>query len=481
MNQPIVITADRLFDGHEVKENVTVVAGNDRIQHIEPSATSRASERYPAAETLHAPFLMPGLIDSHVHLQGFPSGLQGPPAQPPFALAENFLRLLISNGVTAVRDTGNYVETTRYCKRWSQSHDGPRVFPTSPLLDRPPLLWGFSRIIDGTEQARQAVDELHDAGARWISLFHNLPHPYVVAAAARARDLGLNVTADVRSTAPQDVIAANVTSIEHAENLLRRTGTTSDVASNGHSRNASTTNGHADSNTTENTSTVGQMQYLSNMDLDGGEIRRLTDALLEHDTAVCPTLLYSHRWCSVDDMIHEPNLEYMVAVMPAVEQMLGMRSTMGQMFGKSRFRRRLGLSKRSAAEQAEVDLGLHKLGELVTRMHEAGVRIITGTDTPSPSLVPGFSLHQEMELMVRGGMAPADVLASTTAEPARLLERDDLGVIREGATADLLVIDGNPLAQIGDTRRVKAVFKSGARVDRTAMFAPIQSLADQVT
>jgi hypothetical protein len=463
-----------------------VVVENGQIQSVEPAAKAPGAARDATAERLHAPFLMPGLIDSHVHLHGFPSGFHGPPAQPPYALTENFLRLLVCNGITSARDTGNYIETVRYCQRWAREHDGPRVFGTSPVLDRPPLLWGFSRWVDDAAAARRAVDELRDAGTGWVSLFHNLSQAQVEAAAGRAQKYGLKIAADVRAAAPIDVVRSGVSSIEHAENLIPRQfsppGASSgvrpgDASGDGAPAGSTDPNGSINSST----STVEQMNRLRTADLDGDAFRRLADAMVEHDTALCPTLLYSHRWCSVDDMIHEPNLEYMVAVMPAAEQMLGMRSTMGQMFGKGRFRRQLGISKRSGAEQQNVEDGLEKLGALVATMHDAGVRIVAGTDTPSPSLVPGFSLHREMELMVRGGMAPVDVLASATSAPAALLGRDDLGVIRKGATADLLVLDGNPLTQIGDTRRVRTVLKDGIPIDRSALFEPIRTLADEVS
>jgi imidazolonepropionase-like amidohydrolase len=68
-----------------------------------------------------------------------------------------------------------------------------------------------------------------------------------------------------------------------------------------------------------------------------------------------------------------------------------------------------------------------------------------------------------------------------TSSAVALLGRDDLGVIRKGATADLLVLDGNPLTQIGDTRRVRTVLKDGIPIDRSALFEPIRTLADEVS
>jgi imidazolonepropionase-like amidohydrolase len=106
----------------------------------------------------------------------------------------------------------------------------------------------------------------------------------------------------------------------------------------------------------------------------------------------------------------------------------------------------------------------------VATMHKAGVHILTGTDAPLRNSPPGFGLHEELTLLARGGMSPFDVLKSATLEPARYLGMlDSAGTIATGKLADLVLLDANPLVDIGNARRIAAVVANGrlfAGVDR---------------
>jgi imidazolonepropionase-like amidohydrolase len=107
---------------------------------------------------------------------------------------------------------------------------------------------------------------------------------------------------------------------------------------------------------------------------------------------------------------------------------------------------------------------------LVRRMQRAGVTILAGTDTPAAALVPGFSLHDELELLVAAGLSPLQALAAATTAPARFLGlADSLGTVEEGKTADLLLLDADPLADIRNTRRIRAVLSRGRLLDRPAL------------
>src|SRR5262245_2426189 len=106
--------------------------------------------------------------------------------------------------------------------------------------------------------------------------------------------------------------------------------------------------------------------------------------------------------------------------------------------------------------------------ENVRRLHEAGVVILAGSDTQS-GVIPGAGLHRELALLVEAGLTPAEALRAATLDPARFLERTadpDVGQVREGKRADLLLVEGDPTRDIASASRIRAVILGGVRVER---------------
>jgi imidazolonepropionase-like amidohydrolase len=105
--------------------------------------------------------------------------------------------------------------------------------------------------------------------------------------------------------------------------------------------------------------------------------------------------------------------------------------------------------------------------ELVGRMQRDGVSIISGTDVGNPFVVAGFSLQEELGLLVEAGLTLADALRSETLNPAKFLgAADSLGTVETGKVADLVLLDRNPLTDIRNTRRIRAVVLNGRYLDR---------------
>ncbi len=102
----------------------------------------------------------------------------------------------------------------------------------------------------------------------------------------------------------------------------------------------------------------------------------------------------------------------------------------------------------------------------VRQLAEAGVPILAGTDAPNPGTAHGVSLHRELELLVAAGLTPVAALAAATSVPARVFGLTDRGRVAPGRAADLLLVDGDPTADITRTRAIAAVWKDGVRVER---------------
>lgn len=120
----------------------------------------------------------------------------------------------------------------------------------------------------------------------------------------------------------------------------------------------------------------------------------------------------------------------------------------------------------------ERTLDLPEEAWLTTLLHEAGVPILAGTDAGVPFSLPGWSLHEELELLVAAGLTPAEVLEAATRGPAEYLGRaDELSTIEIGRRADLVLLRRDPLEHIRNTRAIEAVILDGELLDREALDA----------
>jgi prolyl oligopeptidase len=106
--------------------------------------------------------------------------------------------------------------------------------------------------------------------------------------------------------------------------------------------------------------------------------------------------------------------------------------------------------------------------ESLRALHRAGVAILAGSDAPNPGTTHGASMHRELELLVAAGLTPVEALRAATSAPADAFRLDDRGRIRPGARADLVLVEGDPTADIMATRAIRAVWKRGVRFDHEA-------------
>ena len=119
--------------------------------------------------------------------------------------------------------------------------------------------------------------------------------------------------------------------------------------------------------------------------------------------------------------------------------------------------------------------------DLLRRMDRRGVRILAGTDTPYPYCVPGFALHEELALLVEAGLSPGAALRTATWNPAEFLHvSQNYGSLEPGKVADLVVLDANPLIDIANTRRIRAVVRRGRLIEAAALRLMLEGVQTEV-
>lgn len=446
----LCIETRELFDGHALRGPARVVLEGERIVSV--TALPEDGAGVPAAD-LRCAFAMPGLIDGHVHISGYSEGM---PNGHPFEPMKSFLRLCGLTGITAVRDLGNSLETIGYVKRWSERFDGPRIFAAGPLLDAPPLRWSFSRLTQTPEEAEVEVDRLAFEGVDWLKAYRSIDPELLATIVATGRRHGLPVAIDCGASTALEAARAGVRSIEHAANLRAR-----ECGEEIHG-------------------SVQEARAWSGVEPEGAAYRELSETLLQHGTYICPTLLVSRRHCLLEEVIADPYLDFAVPVMPYHRHFKRMRTSMGMRMGRRYVHQYMGIAELAREEREQVVEGLDRMGRIVAALQADGVPVVAGTDTPNPSLAPGFSLHEEMAAMAAAGMPLPAVLESATGRAGELLGDPALGVLREGTHADVLCLDGDASADLDALGRIREVFVRGRRVDREGLRDKLQAAMEAV-
>lgn len=194
------------------------------------------------------------------------------------------------------------------------------------------------------------------------------------------------------------------------------------------------------------------IDVVAHVPVDGELDKALAERIAEAGIAVGPTL------ATVENFLGEPG-GAAVAGDPRLATTLGDAQARRLTSGASGRRRGQGMPPYSRAE------------ENVGRLVDAGVTILAGTDAPNPGTVFGASLHRELELLGRCGIAPAQALNAATAAPARVFNLTDRGHTAPSQRADLILVSGDPMTDITATRAIERIWRAGVLCDRRAFAA----------
>ena len=400
----LALVGGTLIDGTGAApiSDAAVVVDQGRIVAAGPRSKVKIPKNANVVDA-HGKFILPGLWDMHAHFEQVEWG--------PIYLAA---------GVTTVRDCGNEYEfITAVRDAVAQGRGlGPRLLLAGFIDGSGILAIGTARA-DSDEQTKEWVNRYHSAGFQQIKIYSSVKLEQVKAAADEAHRLGMTVTGHV----PEGLNAYQV--IEAGQDQINHIGYIADIM-------------HAPF--PPDISRPDKRKATANIDLDSPEARKALAFLKEHHTVVDPTLALSELFAATTakpPVSFEPGVakvapelaEQLTDVEPPSER----SELMGKLFDK------------------EV--------EIVGMLHRAGIPIVAGTDQS----VPGHSLHREIEIYVQAGFTPMEAIQAATIVPARAMGLDkELGTIEKGKRGDLIVIDGDPLADIHNTRKVEYVITNGA-------------------
>ena len=444
----LVLASVNVIDatGTPVRVNMSVVIQAGRITEIGEAATVRPPRGARVVEA-KGRYLIPGLWDMHVHWYD-----------------ERLLPLFIANGVTGVRQMSGFPLHLDWRTRAARGVLlSPRFVVGSPIVDGPTALWNGSIKVGNDAEGRQAVQKIKSAGYDFVKVYSDLPRDAFYAIAGEAARQGLAFAGHTpHSVTVQEASDAGQKSIEHLTGVLEGCSPVGGEITAGYVANRA----GADSRTRMTAARLQVTRGLFERVLATYDQERATALFARfarNGTWQCPTLIVNRSLALVgdNDFRNDPRLKYMRAAVRSSWQ------PENNPLWASRTAEDYAIRARRNQKEAAA----------VAEMRRAGVRFLAGTDTGNPFCFPGFSLHDELALLVDAGLTPMEALQSATSNAAIFAGKaDSLGTIEKGKIADLVLLDANPLDQIADTRRIAAVVVGGELFDRPRLDAMLASV-----
>ena len=458
---PVVISHVTVITGTDAAPltDRTVILAGGRIQSIVPAALARP----PRGATLvdgRGRFLIPGLWDMHTHLANRPLLHAGTQVAPLDANRTYVLPLLLSYGVTGVRDMAGDLATL---KRWRQAIAagtllGPHLVFTGKKLGKAPVVPGAPYPIQSDDDVRASVRALRQGGADFIKV-DGLAGRFYPGLFRLADSVGLQVVGHTAiDLGAVKVAQLGQRSIEHLDGLVLACSAEDEalradaLAEKGWWRGLLTRVGLSDP---EENFRERYRRMLATQSL------QQTDSVLQvfrtHETWQVPTLVMLR-----DIRLLPPSATLRVELDSLAAPEAGEPPPDVRWVGDTTLPHQLFRRER----------------DILGQMIDAGVPILAGTDGPGGTRLPGAALHDELQLLVDAGMTPLQALQAATSAPARFLgAADSLGTVAEGKVADLVLLDADPLADIGNTRQIRSVFLRGRLLDRATLDSLRQAAA----
>jgi imidazolonepropionase-like amidohydrolase len=386
----------------------------DRWIHVSGGRVVSVDEVPPAGvDTIWSGgFVLPGLIDLHVHFS--PRIVPGS--------ANDFARLFLLHGVTSVREAGSIDGAAFWIRDQIDAGKmaGPRIFSCGSMLDGEPPLQVFARVVRDPTDAEDAVSTLVEEGADCIKVYENLSPDSLAAIAESAKNHGLPVIGHVPRGG--SLAEGGIDEVQHVTGILPRP-----LEAN-----------------------IANPEWLSEL---ARRFREVDDEAIQAYVRESAAQGIRHTPTLVSFLRDSEQANYAVNRESDAAQLLPRywRDVLWNADSDERFR---GLTPDTWIAFRE---SLERRQEIVKLLHDAGVPILTGTDTPNPFVVPGAGLHDELRLLVAAGLTIEDAWVAATHGAGRALGVEGLGRIESGAPADLLWFSEDPTQDLDSLGTLSAV------------------------
>lgn len=422
------------MDREYVLEHQTVVVRNGRITQLGPSRDVRVP---PGATHVdgRGKFLMPGLAEMHAHIPG---------ANAPPQLVRDIMFLYVANGITTIRGmlgAPNQLELRRQTAAGVVL--GPTIFVGAPSLN--------GNSAPDAAAAVRLVREYKTAGYDFLKLHPGLSRAAYDAMVAEARSQGItfagHVSSDVGLT---HTLASRQSTIDHLDGYVDGSVPAELLA-----------------RTRRGQATFGDVVRA----IDDAAIHRLAKETRAAGVWNVPTIvLWEHYWGSerAEEMMAWPEMVY------------APRNMVNGWVNQKRNVMRSDSAQGISPEDRRLMLAAHR--RILKALADAGAGLLMGTDSPQLFNVPGFALHREIRAMSESGLTPWQILQSGTSNVARyagtsLRQDSAFGTVRVGNRADLVLLDGNPLADVSNVGRRSGVMVRGRWLARQELDRGLAELA----
>ena len=432
----------RVIDGTGAApgDDQTVIIQGGKIQSIGPTA----STTYPAeARTvdLKGYTVMPGLVGMHNHMF-FPMG-----GSPPMYsnMGSSFPRLYLALGVTTIRTTGSVAPYTDLeLKRLIDAGRvlGPKMHVTAPYLEGRGSFTPVMHELKDADDARRMVNYWADAGATSFKAYMNITRDELRAVVEEAHKRGLKVTGHLCSIGFREAAEIGIDNLEHG--LFADSEFVADKK--------------------PDQCPQGVSASLRALDMNGPAVQETIRTLVQKNVAITSTL-----------PVFEANAPLSQSGIGAASALLNPR-VLNVMSTDARVRY-LQNRARVPGDSPAVEL-IRRAMAFERAFVKAGGLLIAGLDpTGNGGIVAGFGDHRQVELLVEAGFTPVEAIQIATLNGAKFLGEDArIGSIAPGKQADLMIVRGNPAANIADIEKVEIVFKDGVGYDSEKLIQSVQGL-----